>query len=78
MSLSVSNSAEDCQDPMSVNLPEPNLVTNLLLIDDILKQLEKIKNENFDMITKHVSLSLPTFLFCRLLSRIPIKTAFKT
>ena len=39
---------------MVLKLPEANLVTNLLLIDDIILMLHKVKNENFNFITKQV------------------------
>ena len=43
---------------MVLKLPEANLVTNLLLIDDIILMLHKVKNENFNFITKQVSISI--------------------
>ena len=39
---------------MVLKLPEANLVTNLLLIDDIILMLHKVKTENFNFITKQV------------------------
>ena len=39
---------------MVLKLPAANLVTNLLLIDDIILMLHKVKNENFNFITKQV------------------------
>jgi len=43
---------------MVLKLPEANLVTNLLLIDDIILMLHKVKNENFNFITKQIEENL--------------------
>ena len=49
-----SNSEDGIGEEMVLKLPEANLVTNLLLIDDIILMLHKVKTENFNFITKQV------------------------
>ena len=39
---------------MPASTPEPNLVTNLFLIEDIMLTLENIKQENFQLLTNQV------------------------
>ena len=56
---------------MVLKLPEANLVTNLLLIDDIILMLHKVKNENFNFITKQVGFQTKYICFsCKNLTNI--------
>ena len=47
---------------MPASTPEPNLVTNLFLIEDIMLTLENIKQENFQLLTNQVYTSTVSFL----------------
>ena len=65
------NSEESIEDEMVMKLPEANLVTNLLLIDDIILMLHKVKNENFNFITKQVGFQTKYICFsCKNLTNI--------